>query len=283
MRLSKGKVETLKEYDNGTATARALILHTQDTPVVDTDGSEVKLDKRFLEKVQSRFNKNHTGLMGRFKRYPRLIEEHRDDDINHVVGRIHSNIDLRQYDMDADNDHWGLYCDVLITDEDVIQAIKNGKTGLSVGVFFDSHGSYLYELTTTDDPAQNAMFLSAGKQYEYALDSTKFERRVLKIQNELQELEKKREMRLSREKQKAQEREKKKKVHAVLLNKVAQNKIVRRDADRLAEKLKHRDPDDIEEIFKYVAPLRLNTINRFSSKIVPKPEANDENNGGNNG
>jgi hypothetical protein len=261
------KVTSLKRFENGTATAKAMLIYSQDTPVVDTNHTRVLLNDSFIRDLGVRFNRDHKGLLGFGKRYPKMVMEHQYK-ASEVVGRIDSPIDIREVNIDG-QPRTALFCDVLLTEPEIIDRISNEElSGLSAGIYWDSQGTpYLKELTLTSNPAlKKAVLLSNhGETIQYSTST--LVTKIMKLEDQIEELGKmhrsyenklNEKILLSAEIQhtKLQETLKVENVRKVLLNQVFKNKLIRKDVEFLTDKCSEVPPEALEALFSKVAPLK---------------------------
>jgi hypothetical protein len=255
--MVKNSLETLKILENGSAHVRALILHTRDEPVrAGKDGIEY-LTEPFLKQVQDRYNREYKSFLGiGKKKFPKVVLEHAHE-ADEVVGRLDSKIKKDTVYIN-DQQEAALFADIYITDPGTVKQIENGDLyQVSAGLYHDTQGYYLKELSLTQDAEESNTILLKSNSADDSAKVRKIAESLEAIQAEINERNKEVETktnRLSKE--------------AILLNAVKQNKLTRADKEALFDKVLHISDNTLKEIFRHVAPNKLRRHSLFSQMNV---------------
>jgi len=268
------EVKSLNKIADGVATAKAMVIYSQDYPVVDSSHSKVMLTHDFIKEIGDRFNKDHRGILGMGKRFPKVIMEH-NYKVDEVVGRINSPMSIVSVEIDG-TARTALMCDVLLSEPEIISRIeKNMLSGLSAGIYFDKNNKpYLKELTLTSNPALKKAVLLSKDKGEYFFSATPLIESLLDIEEKVIKLEEMNEA----HSEKTDERlkiandllDRENKIRSVLLSQVKKNKLIRKDVDYLINRCNSVNPKELETIFSKVAPLKLNRGVNFKPQQTVK-------------
>ena len=268
------EVKTLKKIADGVATAQALVIYSQDYPVVDSSHTKVMLTHDFIKDIGERFNRDHRGILGLGKRFPKVIMEH-NYKVDEVVGRINSPISIVNVEIEGSS-RTALMCEVLLSEPEIISRIeKNMLSGLSAGIYFDKNDNpYLKELTLTSNPALKKAVLLSQEKGEYTFSATPLIEAIFDIEDKVCRLEAMRndhdERSNSRIKVANELIDKENKIKSVLLSQVKKNKLIRKDVDYLLDNCKSVNPKELEAIFSKVAPLKLHRGVNFKTQQTVK-------------
>lgn len=255
--MVRNGLETLKILENGSATVRALILHTREEPVRAGKDNIEYLTKSFLEQVKSRYNSDYKSFMGMGKKkFPKVVYEHKYD-ADQVVGRLDSKLTMSKVYIDGEEED-ALFADLYVTEPGTVKQIARGDLyQVSAGLYMDDKGYYLKELSLTEDAEEsNTILLKAHKADESA-KAREIIDGLMDVQHKLNERE-----------HESEDKTNRKNKEAILLNAVKQNKLTRADKDALFDKVLHISDNTLREIFKHVSPTKLRRHSLFSQKNI---------------